>query len=818
LNDWISWSRPLRYALRSLARSPGFAALVIITLALGIGANTAVFSVLRGVLLRPLPHRDGDRLMYLRQSADAAGQANTLFSVPEILDYRTRARSLTGFAEFSSMPFTLLGSGEPVQVQAGIVTGNYFDVMGLRSVLGRGFDARDDGPGAEPVMMLTHEYWRRAFGADPGVVGRVFRMNGRSVTVVGVAEPAPPFPGRTDVLVNMVTSPHHLDATMVHGRSHRMTEVFARLAPGASLGQAQAELDAVAAQVHAEHRDSYDAAAGFRITISPLQEALTAPARRTLLLLMGTAALVLLTTCANVANLVLTRSVRRERELAVRWALGADRARLRRLLLAETGLLAAAGAVLGLALAWVGLDLLVAFAARFTARATEVRIDGGVLLFTMVAATGAALVFAFVPSLRAQEEAGAALTRAGTRTTGSGQRAQRALIVAQVAATVVVLAAAGLLGRTLLRLYAVDPGVRLENTLTMQVPADAEGRDARQTLGLQEEMQHRLAALPGVTDVGVGLNVPLTSGGVLLGIRAEGRPPESGVPVPMAEYRTATPEFFRAAGIPLLAGRAFEATDRPDAAPVAILNRALAERLFGAEDPVGRRVTWTGDVLRFIGMTETWRTVVGVVGDTRDDGPDAPPPPVMYQPLAQNDLAWFPGAFVIRAPRAEALAPQAERIVRDLAPDQPIVRVATLAALRDESVAPERLNAFLVGAFGLLALVIAAIGIAGVLAFFVSQRTAEIGIRMSLGAEPAAVMRMVLADGGRLLGLGIALGLAGALGVARLLDGLLFGVAPRDPLTLAGVAAVMAAVGLAACAVPARRAARVDPLEAMRAE
>lgn len=352
----------------------------------------------------------------------------------------------------------------------------------------------------------------------------------------------------------------------------------------------------------------------------------------------------------------------------------------------------------------------------------------------------------------------------------------------------------------------------------MEVPAEVEGRTPAQNLGLQEEMQRRMAALPGVTDVGVGLNVPLRSGGVLLGVKAEGRADEPGVPAPMAEYRTATPEYFRAAGIPLLAGRGFESTDRPESGPVAILNQALAERLFGTDDPIGRRVAWTGEVLKFIGMSETWRMVVGVVGNTRDAGPDAPPPPVMYQPLAQNDLAYFPGAFVIRAPAAATLAPAAQRIVRDLAPESPIVRVATLGQIREESMGPERLNAFLVGAFGLLALVIAAVGIAGVLAFFISQRTAEIGIRMSLGAEPGQIMRMVLADGGRLLGLGIGLGIAGSMVVGRLLEGLLFGVAAGDPVTLAGVTLLMGAVGLAACAIPARRAARVDPLDAIRSE
>jgi predicted permease len=806
----------VRYALRSLAKAPAFAALVILTLALGIGANTAVFSVLSGVLLRPLPHEDGERLMYLRQSAERAGQENALFSVPEILDYREAASSLTGFAEFSAMPFNMLGGERPVEVQAGIVSGNYFDVMGLDAVLGRALNARDDGPAADPVMMLTYDYWHRAFGGDPEVLGRVLRMNGRSVTIVGVAEPAPPFPGETDILVNMVTSPHHLDATMVHGRSHRMTEVFARLAPDASLRQAQAELDAIAERVHRDHADAYDPAAGYAISVTPLRDALTARARQTLYLLMATAALVLLTACANVGNLVLTRFLERERELVMRWALGAGRARLRWLLLSETAILALLGAALGLVLAYVGLDLLVGFAERFTPRASEITIDGGVLLFTLVAATGAALAFAFAPSLRSPEKGGMTLLRTGARASGAGQRLQRGLIVAQVAAAVIVLTAGGLLTRTLLRLHAVDPGVELANTLTMQVPADGDGMTASETQRLQEQMRDRIAGLPGVEAVGVGLNVPLRSSGVMLEIHAEGRPPEAGQPMPMAEYRTATPEYFRAAGMRVLRGRGFEDTDESDAAPVAVLNETLARRLFGDDDPIGQRVAWTGDVLRFIGMAGDWRTVVGVVNDTRDKGPDEPPPLVMFQPLSQNELGYFPGAFVIRARGAETLGPQAERVIREMAPDHPVERVATLEQIRQETMASQRLNAYLVGAFGLLALVIAAVGLAGVLAYFIAQRTTEIGIRMSLGATRGTVVRMVLGDGGGLLGLGLGLGLVGSVLVARLLDGMLYGVSPSDPATFAAVAVLMLLVGVAACTLPALRAAGVDPLVAMR--
>lgn len=808
----------MRYALRSLAKAPGFSFLVVLTLALGIGATAAIFSVFRGVLLRPLPHEGGEHIVYLQQSARDAGLADVKFSVPEIIDLRESVESLTGFAEFSAMPFNLLGLDRPVQVRAGIVSGNYFEVLGLAPVLGRAIGPRDDGGAADPVMVLTYEYWQNAFAGDPGVLGRVFRMNGRSVTVVGVMAPAPPFPGDTDVFVNIVTSPHHLDATMVHGRSHRMTDVFARVTPGTTLERAQAEVTRVAERMYGAHAQNYDAAAGYAVSVTPLRSAMVSGARLTLYLLMAAAGLLLVTACANAANLVLTRNIRRDREFAVRWAMGADRWRLRRILLAETGVLALLGAGLGLLLAYAGLELLVGFAARFTARAAEVRMDMGVLLFTMAVASAAALAFAFTPGLRSQELSGAMLTRSGSRTTGGSRRLQRGLIVAQVAASVVVLTAAGLLGRTLLALNAVDPGVDVEDTLTLEAPAGPEDGSPAQVASLQQEMQRRIMGLPGVRQVGVGFSVPLRSNMVKLELRAEGRPVEPGQPIPLAEYRTATPGFFEAAGMDILAGRDFAETDGPDRGPVAILNETLAARLFGDEDPLGRRVTWTGQVLSAIGMGEKWLTVVGVVSDTRDDGPDAPPPAVLFQPHTQNDLAYFPGAFVIRASAAPTLAPRVQRIINELAPEQPVLRIATLEQIRQETIAPERLNTALVGLLGVLALVIAAVGLAGVLGFFVSERTPEIGIRMSLGANPLRVVAMVLRDGGTLVVAGTALGLLGSLAASRVLAGLLYGVTPGDPGTLALVVATILGVGLLAAAVPAVRAARIDPLVAIRKE
>jgi putative ABC transport system permease protein len=808
----------VRYAIRSLLKAPGFSFLVILTVALGIGATTAVFCVFRGVLLRPLPHEGGDRIIYVQQSAAKAGTEDVKFSVPEILDFREGVDALDGIAEFSAMPFTMLGTGTPVEVRTGIVSANYFEVMGLSPVLGRALGPGDNGAAADPVMILTWEYWRRAFGEDPSVLGRTVRMNGRSVTIVGVLEPSPPFPGETDVFVNIVTSPHHMAAEMVHGRSHRMDDVLARLAPGATIDAARRQFEQVASRMYADYPANYDAAAGYEVKVMPLREALVSKARMTLYLLMAAAGLLLVVTCANAANLVLTRNLRRDREFAVRWALGAGRAGLRRILLAECGILAGVGALLGLGLAYLGLGLLVSFAGRFTTRAGEIHMDPAVLAFTTVVACLAAVAFAFAPGLGGHEAAGAVLTRSGTRTTRGSRRLQRGLIVAQIAASVTVLTAAGLLGRTLLVLNSVDPGVDVENTLTLEAPASIEGQAPEQVVALQEEMARRIAALPGVRNVGVGLSVPLRGDHIGLEIKAEGRPLAPGEPIPLAEYRTATPDFFDAAGMRILSGRGIAETDQAGSGRVAVINQALAERLFGDDDPLGRRVTWTGELLSAVGLKEDWRTIVGVVRNTRDDGPDKPPPLMMFLPLTQNDFAYYPGAFVIRGEQAPALAPQVQRIINEMAPEQPVLRIATLEQIRREKIASERLNTFLVGVLGLLALVIAAVGLAGVLSFLVSERTAEIGIRMSLGATAQQVLGMVLRDGARLLVAGSVLGLIGSFAVTRLLQGMLYGTDAGDPRTMAAVLLVMTAVGLGATAGPAMRAARVDPLDAIRKE
>lgn len=811
--------RDIRYALRSLSRAPGFALAVVLTLGLGIGANTAIFSVVRGVMLRPLPHKDGSRLMYLRQSANGPGRENIAFSVPEINDFRESSKTLAGIAEYSPFTETLLTDHDATRIEVGLVTGNYFSVMGLSAIVGRNFDSHDDGPAAAPVMMLTYDFWQKRFGGDRAIVGKTLRVGGKVVQVVGVMQPAPYFPTRIDALANMVNSEHHLSATMVTGRTHRMTEMIARLAPNATVDQARAEVAAITNRVHREFPEAYDPAGGYRVTLTPFQKVLGENAKMTLWLLMGAAAFVLIIACANVANLTLMRGVRREHELVVRAALGAGTARLRRLLLVENLLLALAGGALGLALAFGGVRMLIALAARYSPRANEIRIDTTVLLFTLGLALFVAVLLSFVPALGREKTLSASLAAGGRRATGGAkrQRTQQSLVIAQVAVSVMLLTGAGLLIRTMQRLSVVNTGLNSENVLTMEVPRDFDATKPAEVIAQYERMRTQLATLPGVRQVGLGSTMPLRTAGILLEIKAENHPLGPNEAVPQSEYRTANPDYFKAAGIPLIAGRDFASTDNAQSPRVVIINRTLADQLFPGRDAVGQRIAWTGEVLKFVGISGDWRTVVGVVGNTKDGGLDAAAMPATFTPFAQGDFPF--GGFVIRTDgNPAALASNATRVVRSLAPDQPIEKVLTVSQIRDESVAPRRLNAMLVASFGGLAMIVAAIGIAAVLAFSVSARTNEIGIRMSLGADSGRVQRMVLSEGGVLVLVGLMIGVIGALSLSRLIRGLLFGIAAHDPITLAGVVVVMGLVGVAACWLPALRAARIDPGIALRAQ
>ncbi len=812
----------LRYAFRALRHSPAFTTVVVLTLALGIGANTAIFGVVRAVVLKPLPHRDGDRLVYLRQSHDGPGGESILFSVPEVRDYREGTKTLGGIAEYSPFTFTLRDGNDALRVTAGLVTGNFFQVMGLSPILGRVTDATDDGAGVPPVMVLTHEYWMRRFNGDSSVIGRLVKVDSRTVPVIGVLEPAPYFPDRVDVFFNMVISDHHVSAAMVQGRTHRMTEMIARLAPEATVEQVRAEVAAVHERVVTEHREAYDPASHFRVAVIPFREALGARAQLMLWLLVGAAAFVLVIAAANVTNLTLMRGVRREPELVARAALGAGSSRLRRLLLAENLLLTLMGAVLGVMLAVAGTGLLVSFLNRYSARAGEIRLDGAVLGFTLAMSVALALLLSYVAALPKEGAFAALISAGGRRVSGSARkhRLQRGLVVAQVAVSVVLLAGAGLLTRTMVQLSQVSTGLRTEEVLTMNVPllelSDARilGADAAAKERYQRMLQE-LRALPGVRAVGLGSPSPLRRSTVVFEVKAEGKVLAVGEAMPRGELRTADPGFFSAAGIPVLRGRAFTESDRAESGRVVIINETLANRYWPGEDPVGQRMAWTGDVLRFTPISGDWRTVVGVVGNTQDGGLDTEPRPVVFMPFTQ--MMAIGGGFVIRADSNIArLAPAATRVVRRIVPTALIENVMTVAQIKDQSVAPRRVNAALVSAFGLLAVIIAAVGIAGVLAFSVSARTNEIGIRMSLGADGGMVQRMILREGGALLAIGTVVGIAVAFFATRAIRGLLFGVTPNDPLTLVGVALMMAAIGIVACWIPASRAARIDPAITMR--
>jgi predicted permease len=822
---WLeSVAADVRYGIRALRNSFAFTAVVVITLALGIGANTAIFSVVRGVLLKPLPHRDGDRLLYLRQSADGPGQANLAFSVPEVRDYRNGAPSLGGIAEYSPFNFTLHGDNDAVRINVGLVTGNYFEVMGLVPVLGRLTRPSDDGTEVPPVMVLTHEYWLKRFGGDSSIVGKQVRIDAKSATVIGVLQPAPFFPNRIDALMNMVVSEHHVSAMMNEGRTHRMTEIVARLAQGSTLEQARTEVDAVHARVVAEYKDAYEAGAHYRVDVIPFKEVLGERARTTVWLLMGVAAFVMIISTANVVNLTLMRGVRREHELVVRAALGAGTARLRRLLLVENLVLTFMGAMLGVMLAFSGVGLLVSLIARYSTRAGEVHLDLTALGFTLALSVFVALLLSYVATLPKDGMFASWIAAGARRLSGSlrKQRLQRALVVAQIAVSVVLLAGAGLLTRTMMRLAQVDTGLRTEEVLSLpvslltpqQILTDPNADVAAKAK--YERMRLEAAALPGVVAAAIGSPSPLRASSVLFDVKVDGKELTVGQAPPRAEFRTADPDFFKAAGIPLVRGRAFAATDRPGAAKVVVVNQVLVDQLFHGEDPIGKQVAWSGDVLRFTPISREWRTIIGVVGNTQDGGLDAKPRAVMYMPFAQ-EIA-MGGALVLRADsNIASLAADTRRIVQRIAPTAPIENAMTVAQIKEQSVSPRRLNAILVSSLGVLAVIIAAVGIAGVLAFSVSTRTNEIGIRMSLGAGRGQVQRMILREGGTLLVLGLLLGVAGAFFAARVIQGLLFGIEPHDPTTFVGVATIMAVIGVVACWIPALRAARVDPAITMRA-
>jgi putative ABC transport system permease protein len=826
----MSFLRDLKVALHSLLRTPGFAITVVLTLALGIGANAAIFTLVRGILLKPLVNRDEDRLVYIRQSAPGIGDENTTFSVPEIRDLRASVKTLHSFGEFSTTGFTMIGLGEPSEVQAGVVDGSYFDVMGLHPVLGRLIEPQDDGPNAVGVVVLTYRFWATTLKKDPTVIGKTLRLGSfgeRSGTIIGVLERSVAYPEDTEIIANVVTSPHHLSATMVTGRVHRMTELFGRLAPGATLDDARTELRSVYSTIKKDHPEAYSSEANFRIDAKLFHEQITSGARTILLVLLAASALVFIIACSNVANLILARTVRREGELAIRAALGAGTGALRRMLLAESLLLCGAGAALGVLSAQPLVAILARYASRFSVRALDLTVDSSLLWMGAALAIVAAVILAFVPRLPSADAAnGLNISSGSVRITGSTSRRQRIFAITQIAASFVLLAGATTLVTTLIALQTARTGLDTRHVLAINVPVMSNGKTPQQIVDFYKESMRRIDALPGVTKTAFGMVVPWRDSGFGPGLQfsADGHVHEQGKEDPRAQLRVVSPGFFAALGVPIIAGRDFNDLDGKDEGkdkdkePVAIVSESLARRMFPGQDAVNRHVYWTDPVLQFApGLSAAPHRIIGVTADIDDVHVVPEPTLTVYNSIQEGPM--FNGRLFIHTDtNPYSLVTPVTRAIREMSADQPIEHAATLEDVRGEALAPERLNSLVFGVFAAVALAIAVVGVAGVLAFSVSARTREFGIRLALGSQPEQLLRSVITEGAVMAVAGVLAGAAFGFVVARLAAKYFLDVKMPGALPVAASAFVLLAVAVIASMLPAARAARVDVIQALRSE
>ena len=810
----------LRFAVRSLSRVKGLALTVVLTLALGIGANAAIFSVVRGVLLKPLANRDENRLIYIQQTARGIGADNANFSVPEIRDLRDGVHSLTAFGDFSQIAFTMIGLGEPRVVRAGVVGGSYFEVMGLTPVLGRLIDATDDGPKAAGAVVLTYRFWTTTLGSDPSVLGKTVRLGDRSATIIGVLEPSVPYPSETEIIANVVTSPHHLSATMVDGRVHRMTELFARLAPGADLETARTELRTVHATMVKSHPESYPKDGDFQIQAVRLRDQITSSARTVLLVLLAASGLVFVIACSNVANLILARSVRREGELAVRAALGASAWALRRTLLAESLLLCGAGAIIGVLIARPMVAVLARYAARFSVRALDLTVDASLLWVGAGLALAAAVLLAFIPRLPSSDTSRAInIASGGVRITSGTNRRLRVFAVTQIGASFVLLAGAGMLLTTLFALQRARTGFQTHNVLAVNVPLISYERKPEEVAGFYKDIIRGVSALPGVERVAIGTIVPWRDAGTFgpgFQFTVEGYAKANGEEDPRARFRTVSPGFFGALGVPIIAGRDFTEADRHGAEPVVIISQSVAQRMFPNQDAVNRHLMWTDPVMKFIDVAVTPRRIVGVTADLDDENVIPGPAMSVFHPFEQE----IGGGRLFVHTRMDpyALVPAITKIVRGLSADQPVEKAATLEDIRAEVLAPDRLNALVFSVFAGVAVAIAVVGVAGVLAFSVSARTREFGIRLAIGSAPRHLLTRVLSEGATIAGAGIAAGVIGGYILARVVGSFITDVHIPGVLPIAAAACLLAAAGILASLLPAARASRVDVIQALRAD
>jgi putative ABC transport system permease protein len=812
--------RDLRYALRGLRRAPGFTLVAALTLALGIGATTAIFSVVNAVILRPLPYPAADRVVMVWMDNRSQNIHEDIHSYPNFADLRAQSRAFGRLAAYRPSGYNLTGgcvegatgggACEPQRVTAVLSTADLFDVLGVAPLLGRHYVADEETEGKDAVAVISHRLWTTQFGGAPGVVGRTVRLNGRERTVIGVMPKGFAFPSAdTDVWVPLAAP-----AQARAARGSYWLYIVGRLAPGATLDRARSDLGTIWTRLVREYPASFQ---DYGLNLVPLPEQIVGKSLRTALwVMLGAVGAVLLIGCANVANLLLSRAAARSREVSVRLALGAGRRRLVRQLLTESVALAALGGVLGVALASAGLRVLTRLAPADIPRLDEVRVDGPVLGVALAVVVGVGLLFGLAPALQSSRPDLAGTLREGGRGGTGGRRGNRTrhlLVGAQVALVLVLLSAAGLLTRSFVELQRVSLGFRPDHLLTMRVslPAAKYQQDA-QRLAFWDGLVGLLRAVPGVQSVGATSSIFLSqtpnSGTFTVEGRAP-RPEEQGLETPTDAV---TPDYFRVMGVPLVRGRAFTAQDGPNAAPVAIVNANFARRFWPNVDPVGRRFKFGGPQSQ-----APWMTVVGVVADMRRTGFDAPVRYETFLPLAQSGDGAL--TLVVRtAGEPAAVSSAARAAVRSVDPDQAVFEMRTMDQLLGEQTAQRRFSMTLLGTFAALALLLGVVGVYGVTSYVVAQRSREVGLRVALGAPPAQLVRMVVRQGMTVAAVGIGLGLAGALGVARLMTRLLYQVSPADAATLVGATAVLALATLLANWIPARRAARVDPLVALRSD
>jgi len=815
--------RDIKIAIRSLARVPALWLTVALTLALGIGANAAIFSVVRAVLLRPLANRDEARLLYLRQSALGIGEDDATFSVPEIDDLSKNLKTVSKLGTISSIDFTVVGLGNARSIPAGVVDGNYFEVMGLRPVLGRLLSPADDGPNAAGAVVLTYRFWRSALKSDPGVIGRTVRIESydgaRMATIVGVLEPSVPYPVETEILANLVTSPHHLSATMVTGRTHRMTEVFARLAPGFTLEEARAELRARYAAMLAAHTEVYKASEHFRIDVTRMHEQINARANTVLWILFAASGLLFAIACSNVANLVLARTVRREPELAVRAALGASTAVLRRSLLAESLVLCGSGVVAALLLAWPMVLVIGRYAARFSAQAQDLQLDMSLVGFGIALAVVAAVFLAYIPRLPAGNASLAGGLTSTRSTSSSSNRRLRLFAVLQITASFLLLTGAAVLMRTLYTLEQARPPFDTTHVLAVNLPVMNYGRTPEQVRDFYHEVQRRVAALPGVAHAANGFSVPWRDDQALninLTFAVSGAARPSGVDDWRSKYRTVSPGYFETLGVPILEGRDFRDADKDGAERVVIISQSAAKALFPNGDALNRELRWTDPVIQFIGISPEPRRIIGIVADVDDENIIPAPAMTVYQPSDQE--GWYGRLLVRTQTDPYALVPAITRTIHELYAEEPVEHFSTLEDIRAEVLTPDKLNAIVFGGFAAVALLISVVGVAGVLAFSVSGRTREFGIRLALGAQPRNIMNDVLLQGLSIASIGLAAGIVFGLAFTRGIARYIAEVHMPGLLSFSVSALLILAAAVIASAVPAARAARVNAVEALRAE